>query len=226
MNPDLLIERLAADNAPVRCLRCPMTRTATWLALAAPYVALVVLAMSPRADLAAVTHDWRFLIEQAAALGTAIAAACAAFAITVPGYDRRILLLPALPFLVWLGSLGLGSAEELLRHGFASLWVEHDWFCVRWILTTAAVPALILAVMLRRGAPMAPYTAAALGGLAAAALGNFGLRLFNAEDVGVLMLVWHSGTVIAVSLVAGWAGRQWMCWRTATGALRKRLAVG
>ena len=226
MDTNLLVERLAADSTPVRCLRCPATRTARWLALAAPYVALVVLLHSPRADLAVLAGDWRFLLEQAASLATAIAAAYAAFAATVPGYDRRVLLLPVLLLVVWVGSLALGCASESLRDGIAALVEHRDWFCVRWILTIAAVPAIAMAIMLRRGAPMAPYVAAALGGLAAAALGNFGLRLFNAEDVSLLMLVWHVGTVVAVSVLAGWAGRHWISWRAAVGALRQRLAAG
>jgi hypothetical protein len=145
---------------------------------------------------------------------------------TVPGYDRRILLAPALAFLAWLGMLAAASADEWLTRGFAGLWDYGDWFCVRWILTTGAVPAVIIAFMLRRGAPMAPYAAMALGGLAAAALGNFGLRLFLAEDANVILLVWHAGVLMVATLIAGAIGRHVLCWRAATGALRKRLAAG
>jgi hypothetical protein len=203
-----------------------MQRTATWLALAAPFVAAVVALHGLRGDLAAVATDWHFLGEQTAALATAFAAALAAFAMTVPGYDRRILLAPALAFLAWLSTLVSASAGEWLNHGLAGLWQNGDWFCVRWILTTGAVPAVIIAVMLRRGAPMAPYAAMALGGLAATALGNFGLRLFLAEDANVVLLVWHASVLIVTALIAGAIGRHVLCWRAATGALRKRLAAG
>ena len=224
MDTNLLIERLSTDCAPVRCLRCPATRAATWLAIATPYVALMQL-VSPGANFAAMLDDPRFLIEQVAALLTTITAAYAAFAVTVPGYDRRILLLPALPLAVWLGALCVGSAEEWLRDGFAGLWLRGEWFCVRWILTIGSVPAIVLAFMLRKGAPMAPYATAALGGLAAASLGQFALRLFHAEAVTVLMVVWHVGAVIAISALAGWIGRQWMCWSAVTASLRRKLAA-
>ena len=128
MNADLLIERLTEDCAPVQCLRYPTKRTATWFALAAPYVAAVVLLTPSDVDLAAMARDWRFLAEQTAALATAVAAALAAFAATVPGYGRRILLLPALPFAAWLAALGLGmgSAEEWMRDGVAGLGAGAD----------------------------------------------------------------------------------------------------
>lgn len=226
METSRLIEQLAADNAPVQCLRCPSRRAAIWLALAAPYVALIVLLMSLRHDLATVAGDPWFLIEQTATLATATAAAYAAFAITVPGYDRRILLLPAAGFVFWVGTLCLGSFAELMRDGTTVLSSHHDWFCVRWIMTVGFVPAIIMAVMLRRGAPMAPYSAAALGGLAAAAIGNFGLRLFNPEEVGVLMLFWHTGALVTVSLIAGWLGRMFMTWHSATAPLRRTIAAG
>jgi len=224
METNLLIERLTSDCRPVNCLRCPARRTATWLAISAPYVALMEF-LSPGAHFMAMVDDPRFLIEQAAALLTTIAAAFAAFAVTIPGYDRRILLLPVPPLLVWLGALAAGSADELLRDGFAGLWLRGEWFCVRWILTIGAAPALVLAYMLRKGAPMAPYATAALGGLAAASLGQFGLRLFFAEEVSVLLVVWHVGALIAISAAAGWVGRQWMCWRAVTASMRRKLAA-
>ena len=225
MDTNLLIDRLATDCAPVQCLRCPATRASTWLAIAAPYVALMQF-VSPGANFAAMLDDPRFLIEQTAALLTTIAAAFAAFAVTVPGYDRRILLLPVPPLIVWLAALAVGSADEWLRDGFAGLWLRGEWFCVRWILTIGSAPAFIMVFMLRKGAPMAPFATAALGGLAAASLGQFGLRLFHAEEVTVLMVVWHVGAVIAISALAGWAGRHWINWRTSTAALRRKFAAG
>ncbi len=95
METDKLIQKLAAGAGPVRPLASPWARTALWLAVALPYIALVVAVISPRADLLSKLADARFLIEQIAALATGIAAAMAAFASTVPGYDRKVLLLPA-----------------------------------------------------------------------------------------------------------------------------------
>src|SRR5262249_56211606 len=97
MDTDELIEHLAETREPVRPLPRPWIRTAIWLALSAPYVAAVVLAMPPRADLAAKLGDPRFLLEEIAAFLTGITAATAALAPPLPRFDRSTLLLPAFP---------------------------------------------------------------------------------------------------------------------------------
>src|SRR5262249_26039312 len=70
-----------------------------------------------------------------------------------------------------------------------------------------AVPAIAVAVMVRRGAPLTPHLTAALGGLAAAGLGNFGLRFFHPQDASLMVLVWQFGTGFILSAFSSWAGR-------------------
>jgi hypothetical protein len=106
MDTDGLIDQLAANATPVRPLPGPWKRTGLWLAIALPYVALVVILMSPRPDLAMQLADPRFQVEQVAALATAILAAAAAFTCVVSGRSRAICLLPLIPLAVWLASLG------------------------------------------------------------------------------------------------------------------------
>src|SRR5215467_357491 len=70
MNTDELTERLVQTLEPVSRLRPPPARTALWFALGIPYVALVVVVMSPRSDLFAKLSDPSYVIEQSAALAT------------------------------------------------------------------------------------------------------------------------------------------------------------
>jgi hypothetical protein len=218
MDTDILIERLCQNSRPVQPLCCPYARAKRWFAVAAPWVALAVLVVTPRGDLDAMMLDWRYVVTQLAALATAITAAVAAFSATIPGYDRRLLLLPLLPLAVWIGSLGQGCVTDWLAHGPAGLALRPDWPSVRAILAVAAVPALAMVAMLRRGAPLAPVITAMLGGLAAAALGDFGLRLFHTEDASPMVLVWQVGTVVALAAAAGWAGNLLLNWRATIGS--------
>jgi hypothetical protein len=208
-----LIRRLAEDIEPVRPLRSPWIRTGVWLVLALPYVALIVLLMSPRGDLPSKMSDVRFVIEQVAALATGITAAMAAFATGVPGHSRRLLVLPLLPLALWLGSLGQGCVQDWSRLGPQGLSLRPDWLCLPAIVLVGSVPALVMAVMLRRGAPLTPHVTMALGGLAAAGLGNFGLRLFHPQDASVMVLFWQVGAVFLVAALAGWGGGYWLNWR-------------
>ena len=225
VDTDKFIERLAEAVEPVQPLSRPWIRTAAWLLVAIPYVALVVLVVSPRADLLAKAVQWRYLVEQLAALTTGIAAATAAFATTIPGYDRKILFLPALPLAIWLGSVGEGCIQDWIQLGPDGLSLRPDWFCFPAIVLVGAVPAIAIAVMLRRGAPLTPHITTALGGLAAAGLGNFGLRLFHSQDASLMVLVWQVGTVFILTALAAWAGHHLLNWRSIIGTNRRSALI-
>lgn len=210
MKTDDLILQIARDAAPVRPLSAPAFRTALWFAIALPYVALIILIMSPRPDLAERLADPRFLIEATMALATSATAAFAAFSAVVPGRARSLLLLPILPLAVWLGSLGQGCVERWLRSEAQVLgW---DWMCIPAITIAGAVPAVVMLLMLRRGAPLYPCITVALGALSATALGGFGLRFFHPQDAGIMVLMWQFGTVAMLTALAGCNGRRILSW--------------
>ena len=225
MDTDQLIRRLAENPKQVEPLPHPWARTVAWFSLAIPYIALVVFVVSPRNDLIVKSLDLRFLIEQFASLTTGIAAAVAAFASIIPGHNRRVLLIPLVPLAIWLGSLGQGCVQDWMQYGADGLTLRPDWFCFPAIVLVGAVPAIVMAAMLRRGAPLTPHMTTALGGLAAAGLGNFGLRLFHSQDASVMVLVWQLGTVFVLVGLAGWSGRYLLNWRSIIGAAPHGAAI-
>ena len=211
MDTNDLVRRLTAGTVQVSRLPSPEVRTARWLAVALPAVAIVVLLMSPRDDLSTKLSESRFLIEQTAAFATAVTAALAAFCMIIPGHSRWIALLPAAPLAVWLGSLGQGC----IRGWSNGLEFYPDWICFPAIILVGTVPALTMLAMLRRGAPLTPHLTVALGALAAAALGNFGLRLFHAQDASLMVLAWQFGSVALLSVLACCSGGHLLRWRHA-----------
>jgi hypothetical protein len=224
MDTDKLIACLTEDADPVRRLPSPWIRTASWFAIAIPYVVVIVMMMAPRDDLALKFSDFRFLLEQVAALCTAIGAAVAAFQSIVPGYNRRFLLLPLVPLTVWLASLGEGCVQTWLRGDTLASFTS-DFICIPAIALVGTLPAAAMVLMLRKGAPLWPHASAALGGLAAAGLGNFGLRLFHAQDASLMVLVWQMGTVFMLTILCGWAGRLFLDWRPVVARVRRNLAA-
>jgi len=213
METNVLIRELAASAGPVQRLRAPWMRTLLWLAISLPYVAAIVLVMPTDMNLAQMTLDRQFLIEEAAALATALAAAVAAFCSVVPGYDRRILLLPLAPLALWLASIGEGCWRDWMTLGTEGLRLRPDWGCLPPAALVGIIPAIAMVVMLRRGAPLFPRTAVALAALAVGALGNFGLRLFHVGDASIMVLFWHLGTVAVLSMLAACVGRYVLRWR-------------
>ena len=182
-----------------------------WFAISAASAAAVIL--SQPLDFGLWQMDTRFAIEQIATAATAVSAALAAFWSVVPGYDRKLWLLPLLPLAIWLASLGEGCLHDWLQFGSAGLELRMDWDCMPAAAAIGIVPAIAIVVMLRRGAPLVPHVTLALAAVAVAAVSNFATRLHHYGDVSVMILVWHFGSVAVLALVAGLFGRHILKWQ-------------
>ncbi len=216
VDTERLIQSLAQNVEPVRPLRRPVVRAAAWVAGAGIYLAALIAVMSPRDDLGARVQDTQFLIEQWAALLMGITAAGAALASVVPGRRLRVLLLlPLASLTVWLGLIGARALQDAQTVGLGAVLLQMNWRCVTAILVGAAVPAVVMARMLRRGAPLTPRLTAGLGGLAAAGLGNFAVCLSHPHGFD---LIWHAGTVLLLSALAAWVGTHILRWPQSAAA--------
>lgn len=217
METDQLISSLAADaGRPVRRLASPSIRLGMWLAVSLPWIALVVAFMGLRPDLTAKSGELRWLVEQGAALMTAMTAAMAAFCAGVPGRPRWERVAPVLPMVLWIGIVGVGCLQDWIHLGSQGLEFETDWACLPGIMMVGLVPGIAMAAMLRRGAPVAPVLSVGLGGLAAAALADFGLRLFHMQDASLMVLVWQVGSVALLTTLSALGGRRLVRWRHRT----------
>lgn len=208
-NTQALIDSLSRNLSPVRPLRHPLVRTALWLAPLVPYTALVVMLLGFLLKRPISTLDLPFLMEQTFALLTGITAAIAAFTSVIPGRNRSYLLWPLLPMIAWLGTLG----ESCVATGPLAI-TGHNLWCFPFVIILGTAPAILLWKMLRRGAPLTPNLTAGLGALAAAGVGNFCVRLVHQEDVTLMLLFWHVGGVLVLSVLTAIAGRYLLNWRS------------
>jgi len=218
---ETLIRQLAGGTPPVRPLARPGMRAAAWLAIAVPSALLVMVMMPGHRDWVSRLLMPRVIGEEVFALTTDILAAIAAFASVVPGYNRKVLFLPLVPLALWLGSLGQTSVREWLQlstHGFS---MRSEWVCLPATIMAGALPALAMAMMLRRGAPLTPRLSTLLGGLAAAGLGNLGVCVTHHAYGNVLVPVWHVGIVVALTLILGSAGRRLLSWQALVERTRR-----
>jgi hypothetical protein len=222
VNTDDLIRRIAEAGAPVRRLPPPWRRTLTWLAIAVPYVAVVIW-LFPRTPAPGAMHGTLFILQEIAAAITAVVAAWVAFGSTVPGYEGRALrLLPLVALIVWLATVGSGCISDWVQLGSGGIRLRPDWDCLPPALLLGWLPLAVMIVMLRRGAPLRPHVSVALGALACAALCNVALRVFHLGDVTIMVLVWHVGGALIWSVAAGLIGEQVLSWRQARArALRQ-----
>jgi hypothetical protein len=212
-----LIRQLTYNSAPLRPLARPWVRAMGWLTISGIYMAIVVSLMKDH-GLPPKWNDPRFIIEQVSALAVGVGAAVAAFATIVPGHNRTLLAILLVPLAAWLGTVGEGCIHSLTQLGPQALFLEHDLACFPFIALSGTVPAILMALMLRHGAPLTPRLTTGLGALAAAGLANFFLRLFHPEDVTLMLLFWHVGGVFVLSAIAASAGRYLLNWRSITRA--------
>ena len=225
---ETLIRELTGRTPPVRPLARPGVRAATWLAIAVPSALLIMVMMPGHRDWVSRLLLPRVISEEAFALSTGILAAVAAFASVVPGYNRKVLFLPLVPLVLWVGGLGQSSVRDWLQLTSQGFSMRSEWVCLPATIMAGAVPAIAMAVMLRRGAPLTPRLSALLGGLAAAGLGNLGVCVTHHAYGNVLVLVWHVAIVVALTMILGGAGRRVLNWqslvertrRSATGVMR------
>jgi len=206
---DNLIDALSRDLKAVTPLPRPWIRTLRWLGILIPYCAIAVMLLHFIGKLPSPVVDSQFLMEQSFAILTGITAAMAAFASTIPGQGRSYLAWPLIPLLGWLATLG----EACFRNTSGGISFQHNLLCLPFIIILGTPPAIILWMMLRRGAPLTPSWTAALGALAAAGFGNFCVRFVHAEDVSLMLIVWHIGGIFLLTATTSAFGRFLLNWR-------------
>jgi hypothetical protein len=210
----------------VRPLARPWVRANVWLAIAFPSALLVMVMMTAHGDWTSRLLMPRVIGEEVFALSTGLLAAVAAFVSVVPGYNRRALLLPLIPLGLWLGGLGQGSVREWLQLTSQGFSMESEWVCLPATMMAGAVPAIAMTVMLRRGAPLTPRLSTLLGGLAATGLGNLGVCVTHHSYGNSFVLVWHVAIVVALTVIAGSAGRRLLNWQSLVEPTRRAATKG
>jgi hypothetical protein len=202
-----LIDRLAADLAPVRRLPPPGLRAALWLLAVAALAAMLVLSFSDLATFARRAAEPKLMVELIATLLTGIFAVIAAFELSVPDGPGWWALLPVPTFLLWLGSSGYSCWRYWIAIGPGGWRTGESADCFVWIVGVSVPLAVGLLIVLRRSRPLAPLRVAVLGGLGVASIAAFLLQFFHPFDVTFMDLGVHVAGVTLVTLIAALAAR-------------------
>ncbi|GJE62144.1 NrsF family protein [Methylobacterium trifolii] len=202
---DSLVDDLVGRLEPVRPLPAPALRTLAWIGA----VLLLGLILMPMVDMHGLHTRLGTLDLRLAALGavlTAVTAAFAAFATSVPGRSVAWALLPAAPAALWVGASGLGCLRGWLAPGTNLAGTHEMEGCFAFLVSVSLPLSALLVLMLRRACPLRPNLTAALGGLAAAAAAASLLVPFHPHDATATDLAIHAVTVLGVIGLNGLAG--------------------
>ena len=116
----------------------------------------------------------------------------------------------ALAAIVWLGTLVVASPRDF--DWATVLGASHEWLCVGFIVVGGAPLMWVLAVMLRRGAPLHPAMTAAFAAFAVGALANVGACLSLPHANSAVTFAWHGGVVLVLVSVAALTGHFVFAW--------------
>lgn len=203
-----VISKLVRDLEPVSPLALPRVRLTRWGLIVVPAAALVVAAIGPRADLFAAAATLSFQAHFALLMLAAVTSAIAALAMAMPGEPigqwRRVA--PVAAVLAWAAWL---SGELLVSAASGQvIWpVAAGWGCVAKSFAFGVTPAIVLTMMLGRGAPEDGRRTMIFAGLAAAAVGALGVELTCPMTSPTHLLLWHAGPVAAAVVLAAVWGR-------------------
>ena len=208
---DALVARLKADLTPVRPLRSPAVRLASWLVLAGLVVA-IAMKVGLRHDLALQLRRPLRLLELGTLLGAGTAAASAALSGAVPGRDGRRM--------GWL-ALGLGSLSAALIVSeapgaafSAASFVESGLRCAFCVTIFGLLPWAAMLTAVGRGAPLEGHATGAHAGAAAFVIGAVAVRVACPIDDPLHVLTWHMTPVVGWTALSAAVGSVWlMRWR-------------
>jgi len=194
---DDLIANLVDELRPVRRLR---PSQGLWLIAAAIglSVAVVLLSLGLRPDLAAGRLDPMFLMGSGSFLILGLAAAVTVVIMGRPqvGTDHRGWLWAAamatvLPLAALITGIAAGPATALARSA-----PDHGLTCLLVGSALGLMPALLLVAWLRRGAPTSPERAGLVTGVAAGSFGIFAVSLYCPYNDIMHIGLWHSLVVV------------------------------
>lgn len=206
-----LIERLSDDLKPVRPIS-PWRRGAALILGAATVVAAATLIAGFRPDLQHHLTAPSEVVQWSASVATGATALLTAALLAQPDRSRRWVWLPVPAGLLWISSLGLGCAGDLLQLGPSAPGFEMSWGCLKFILLLGLPLSLLCLWALRHAWPLRAVPVAVMAGLGTAGFCSAGLSLFHHLNAALAILISHGLATVLVMLIAGSIGRSVSRW--------------
>lgn len=214
MNPNLqvTIDTLVDDLRPTPGFS-PARGIACVTVSALATIALVAVTMGLRPDIVAGRFDPLFLIANGVVLLLGAAAATSAVAMAGPQVGdnrdgwRWVAATAALLPVSVLALLGSGNMPAPVDWSSAS-----DLDCLLHGLAFGAVPAIVLTLWVRRGAPASPTRAGLVIGVASGSIGMLGFALHCPLQSLYHVGVWHAAPILVAALAGRLAGPFLLRW--------------
>lgn len=209
-----LIQDLSAEAAPVKIVR-PERYAAFLLALLSVYAMCVQCWLEGlRPDLSTQLTRPLFVIELLLLAAMLVGASVASvYAMLPDGGERKTLM--RLPYVFSGGMLALVAFQLFLPQDARMAMPDatsHTHECTVYIALSSILPAMIIFWLLRKGASVMPMQAGLLAVIAAASVSAITLRLAEANDDIMHLLIWHYVPSLFFASLGAILGRFFLRW--------------
>jgi len=212
-NTQSLIDQLSARAEPVKPLASPIRRTFLWCAAAVIIIGLVVTSYGIKPSFFNDISEPVKATGWIASILTGLLAAFAVFQISIPGRSSAWTWLPTPFALLWFCSLGLGCLQDFNQTGMTAFAFEAgSWECARAITAMSLPLGFVMLMLVRHAGVIRPALTAYLAALSTAALSSAGVSFFHNGESAFMVLIWHLGAVVILSLACWVSGRKLFGW--------------
>lgn len=196
MSPDKIISQLAKDLKPVKVLKYN-TKDYLLVFAAGVFSVLASIAIAGlRLDLSQIISSPRFILETIVLIGLAILSTLAAFHLSIPStnshFSSRIVIFNLFAWLGFLLYFLIATPEASAGWGIS---------CAKEVTIDTLIPAIVLFLIIKRGASLNRAASGWLVLTSAAAYGALATQFTCSSDDPLHILVWHALPVIILGFL-------------------------
>lgn len=213
METQQLIANLAGEGAKKPMPGVPR-QIGIWLAVTFVWIALVAGHSGLRPDIMYKLHQTFFVPELLFLAVISFTSGVAALFLSRPD-AMQMPKIRWLPFL-FIGPWAVMAIMNMSPMGGVTLMQTIDsmrFDCAGCILLCAAVPAVAMFLMVRRGAVASAGWAGGMAAFSATAFAYLCMRVIEQNDDPLHLLIWHALPVFVLCMVGTLAGRMTLRWR-------------
>lgn len=220
MQTDDLIAQLAKQvETPVKRIGSPLSRFIRFVIVSFLILGSVFIVSDVIFGLGIIRQDIKdvittplFILELILGTLTALAAAWSAFVLSIPDgkYNKYVKIIPIILFLVLL--VVVLSTKTTDTESILVECMHMSYICAVEIIAFAAIPGIILFLMVRKAATVSQNWLGFMGILSTTSIGYVCQRFIEANDDLYHLLIWHIIPVFICSLVGIMVGKLTLKW--------------
>lgn len=219
VNTTTIIDALAREAKPKRLWPQPIKLVGRLAAVLIIYGLAIGAVLGLRTDLLTQFNRPFYITEILLLLTMAVSGLIAAVKLAYPDYNYRSLYiyLPGMCFVLLATLIGVqfffpDDPRHVLPIAVPGGPAVHAMECAICIAETAVIPAIIMLILLRRGASVRPWLAGFYAVLAAASIGCLMLRLAEGNDDLMHLVQWHYVPTFLFAIIGGMIGKIFLKW--------------